>query len=225
MDSLITSDFTLYTPKADKVDDIIAALQVADGAAISVLQGGELVLRLPALFGTVTADATTGQGSLALGAEFANPGSYWNYDDVIAVWDETAGTYLNYLGTGTAAPASTGWVYDPDTKTVYFTTTASDVVYIYAVPHVYNIKVRAESRQPRGKVVTPLWQGLSGNFTLHDLARDPVTFRYSADLRSGDMIKILVTSTNTSKPFNPYLPDGSTMVKITEIYMDALVRD
>lgn len=225
MDSLITNDFTIYTPVAAKTNDTIAAFQVADGAEISVLQGGELVLKLPALFGTVTADATTGQGSLALGPEFANPGTYWKYDDVIAVWDETAGAYLSYLGAGTAPPANPGWVYDPSTKTVYFTTTPGNTVYIYAVPHIYNISVRAESRQPGGKIVTPLWQGLSGNFTLHDLARDPVTFRYSADLRSGDMIKILVTSANTNKPFNPYLPDGSTVVKITEIYMDVLVRD
>lgn len=225
MDILITNDFSIYTPVANKVDDVIAEFQVADGAAISVLPGGELVLRLPALFGTVTADGSTGEGSLALGAEFANPSGYWNYDDVIAVYDETAGAYLDYLGTGTSAPASNGWVYDPSTKTVHFKTGTGNSVKVYAIPHTYHVKVIAEARQPGAKVVTTLWQGMNGNFTLHDLGKDPVVFRHAADLRSGDKLKVLVTSKNTSKPFNPYLPDGTTLVKIAEITMDVVVRD
>ena len=224
MDIITIDNFTVYTPVATKVDDVLAEFQVADGAEVSVLPGAELTLRLPALFGTVTADGS-GDGSLTLGAEFANPSGYWKYDDVIAVYDETAGIYLDYLGTGTSAPGSDGWVYDPDNKKVWFHTTASHDVKIYAVPHLYHVKVVAEARQPGAKVVTTLWQGMNGNFVLHDLGKDPVVFRHAADLRSGDKIKVLVTSGNSSKPFNPYLPDGTTLVKIAEISMDVVVRD
>lgn len=225
-DMLLTNDFTIFQPVASKVDDVIAELTVEDDVIIKVLEGGELVLRLPALMGTVTTDATTAEGSLALGKDFAAP-SYWSLDQVIAVYDATGGTYLTYNASAASSAdlAAGEWGYDEATNTVFFKTAAvSSTVYVYALPFQYPVKVVAKIRQPGSTVSTVLWRGASTSFLVRNLAETPVTFTESVELRADDKLQILVTSRNQSKPFTPFLPDGSTPVKIFEISMDVIVK-
>lgn len=220
-DYLLTNDFEVYQPVASKANDLIASLTVDEDVEFDVLKGYTLTLRLPALMGKVTT-STTGAGSLALGKDFAEP-SYWSLDQVIAVYDATAGTYLNYDPSGTTSPSAGNWSYSGGT--VYFTTSAgSHDVYVYAVPFQYPVKVIANHRSPGVSMRVPLWQGTTTSFLTHNLGKSPVVFTESDTLKSGDVLEIRVTSRNQSKPFTPFLPDGTTPVKILEITIEGVLR-
>jgi len=219
-DYLFTEDFTLYAPVASKANDEIASLTIAQDSAFKIIAGYPLTLRLPALFGTLTTDSTTATGSLALGKQFAEP-SYWSLNQVIAVYDDTAGTYLTFDSSGTTTPAAGYWSYNAGTVYVH-TSAVSSNVYIYAVPFQYPVKVVADMRQPGASLKTTVWRGASTSFLVNNLGKSPVTFSNNADLSAGDRILIEVTSADQTKPFTPFLPDGKTPVSILEITLSGV---
>ena len=214
---LITEESFEFEVPVPGIEYRIAKLNIAAGTVLRLYEGTPVILRLP-VYEEVTSDG--GTGSFTLTPQFFKPSYYWKPTQLIYVYDKTAGQALTYTS---GTPSAGQWTYDEGTNTVTgVAPTAGDKIRVYYIPYIAPVKIEYEMRRPdTGKTRKAIYRGVMSDFVHTDLKREKPRLEGSAVLDRRDILEIKVKSPSTNVVFNPFLPDGSTLVPIVEISMYA----
>lgn len=207
----------------------IAVLQPPAHTTFTIYPGTPLFLRIP-VYQETTADDS---GNFSLVLENFKPSEYWDINQLIEVYDLSTWekrpieTFVQVpieqqVPPEVSTEGKLSFTYDEATNTISGSgATPNGTVRVYYIPYRAYVRIDAEFQTPSGRTQKTLFGGSMSAFVHTDLSKEKIGFTNGVSLSRSDRLEIKVVSNTPDAKFNPFKPDGKTLVDILEVSFDA----
>lgn len=211
----------------DKTRKDIMAVKTIPAFTQYILQRGyECTLLLPAHASADFADDGAGAYKAEVAVKYFKFSPYWKVTDITyIIHDNGAGEYTELTYNSSASSyddlAVGEWFYDSSNKKVVAKYNAAGTCHAYYIPARAEVEIVQKIRTPTGTTERSLMKGNISEFLLNDLSEFPVVLTSDAVLEKNHSLIIKVLPRKNAFQFDPFLPDGETLVPILQVEIQA----